>query len=123
MSYTLTTIEQVQALVYSPDGEQLKSEREAVDLIADAMGEGVEWIVIPVERFPDDFFHLKTRLAGHIIQKFVNYRQHLVILGDISAYVAQSNALRDFVYETNRGSQVWFLADLQELSQRLKRMQ
>jgi hypothetical protein len=53
------------------------------------------------------------------MQKFVNYRMRLVVLGDISGYVASSTALRDLVYESNQGSQVWFVADLDELDARL----
>jgi hypothetical protein len=30
-------------------------------------------IVPPVDRLGDDFFRLKTRIAGEIIQKFVTY--------------------------------------------------
>jgi hypothetical protein len=123
MSDTLTTIQNVQVLVCAPDGEKLKSEQEALDLIGEAMGQGAEVILVPVERLEDDFFQLKTRLAGQIIQKFVNYRQHLVILGDISRHVAQSSTLKDFVYEANRGTQIWFLTDLQELAERLNHMQ
>ena len=46
-----------------------------------------------------------------------------MILGDISQHVAQSRALSDFVYEANRGNQVWFVMNLQELHERLKRTQ
>jgi hypothetical protein len=92
-----------------------------LDLIGEALQSGAELILVPVERLAEDFFHLKTGLAGQIIQKFVMYRRRLVILGDISAYVAQSRALRALVYETNRGNQVWFLPTLQELDQRLNR--
>ena len=123
MSNTLTTIHGIQVLVCEPDGAKLQSERDAVDLIGEALQQGVKWILIPVERLTDDFFQLKTGVAGQIIQKFVTYRRHLVILGDISQYVAQSRAFRDFVYETNRGREVWFLADMQELTKRLERMQ
>lgn len=123
MSDTLTTIHDVQVLVCATDGEKLKSERDGLDLIGDAMSSRAGLVVVPVERLTEDFFQLKTGLAGQIMQKFVTYRLRLVILGDISEYVAQSRALRDFVYETNRGNQVWFLADLQELSERLKRTQ
>ncbi len=80
-------------------------------------------ILVPVERLEDDFFQFKTGLAGRLMQKFVTYRRRLVILGDISGHVAQNRAFRDFVYEANRGTQVWFLPDLQELNERLKRMQ
>ncbi len=123
MSDTLTTIEHVQVLICAPDGEKLKSERDALDLAGEAIYQDAETIVVPVERLEDEFFQLKTRLAGEIIQKFVTYRRRLVIIGDISRQVAQSKALNDFVYEANRGTQVWFLANLQELAERLKRMQ
>ena len=123
MSDTLTTIYGVQVLACAPDGEKLKSERDALELIGDAMSSGAELILVPVERLEEDFFQLKTGLAGQITQKFVTYRRRLVILGDISQHVAQSRAFRDFVYETNRGNQVWFMTNLQELGDRLKRTQ
>lgn len=123
MADALTTIEDVPVLVCGSEGEKLKSERDAVDLIGDAMSYGAEVVLVPVERLGEDFFQLKTGLAGHFMQKFVTYRRRLVILGDISEYVAGSRALRDFVYETNRGNQVWFVTDLQELGERLKHIQ
>lgn len=119
MSETTMEIQGVQALVIAPDGEKLQSERDALDLINDAMGYGTTMVLVPVERLAHDFFKLETRLAGHFIQKFVQYRQHLVILGDVSHYVAQSSAFKAFVYETNLGNQLWFLPGLQELNDRL----
>ncbi len=41
------------------------------------MSQRADWVLIPVECFDDDFFRLKTRIAGEIIQKFVNYRRKL----------------------------------------------
>ena len=76
-------------------------------------------IVIPVECLDDDFFRLQTRIAGELIQKFVQYRRRLAIVGDISRHLAESSALRAFVYESNRGNEVWFLATREELEQRL----
>ena len=119
MPDTITTIENVPVLVCGPDGEKIKSESETVDLIGETFGNNIEWIVVPVERFEDEFFELKTRVAGGIIQKFVTYRR-LVILGDISRYTTTSRSFHDFVYEANRGNQVWFLPDLQEFAGRLK---
>ena len=37
----------------------------------------------------------------------------------VTGFVAASSALRDFVYESNRGRQVWFVTDRAELKQRL----
>jgi len=67
--------------------------------------------VIPLSRLSPDFLKLSTRLAGEVIQKFVNYRVRLVILGDVSERAGQSGALRDFIYESNNGRSVWFLPD------------
>ena len=54
--------------------------------------------------------------AGAVVQKFVNYRLRLVVVGDVSEHVAASTALRDFVREANRGTQTGFVADEAELA-------
>jgi hypothetical protein len=99
--------------------ENVRSERDAVELIGGALGQGARFVVIPAERLDDDFFRLRTGVAGAILQKFVTYRIPLAIVGDISTHLKESSALRDFVYESNRGEHVWFVADLAELKTRL----
>ena len=99
----------------------LRSDRDAVDLMSQALEHGARFIVIPAERLTDDFFRLKTRLAGEIIQRFVMYRMRVAIVGDIARHLAESGSLRDFVREANRGNQWWFVADMDELSKRLER--
>ena len=84
---------------------------DAMDLIGNASYSGVALVALPVERLDPEFFRLSSLLAGDILQKFVNYRVQLAVIGDISAHVAASDALRDFVWESNRGSHVWFLPD------------
>ncbi|GCE21024.1 DUF4180 domain-containing protein [Dictyobacter kobayashii] len=123
MADTPTTIHDMPVLVCAPDGKKLMSEQDALDLIGEAFYHGTRIVVVPVERLANDFFQLKTRLAGQIIQKFVNYQQRLVVLGDISQYLDQSSSFKAFVYEANRGNDLWFLANLQELEGRLKRIQ
>ncbi|WP_030725766.1 DUF4180 domain-containing protein [Streptomyces sp. NRRL S-237] len=116
---TLQTINDVPVLICGAEGEVIAGEREALDCIGDASYQGAEWVVIPVERLDEAFFRLSTRVAGEIIQKFVQYRMGVVVLGDISRHTADSAALRDFVRECNRGRQTWFLADAEELRGRL----
>lgn len=117
----LQTIHDVPVLMYDAEGEPIASERDALDFIGNASYQGAHWAVIPVERLPDAFFELRTRLAGEIVQKFVQYRVGLVVLGDISRHTEASSSLRDFVRECNRGRQTWFLADAAELGERLKK--
>jgi hypothetical protein len=111
----------VQVLACPPDGKKIQSDRDAVELIGEAYQQGAGLILIPVERFEDDFFRLETRIAGEILQKFVTYRLRVAIAGDISRHLAKSSALRDFVYESNRGDHIWFVASLEELNQRMER--
>ncbi|MGW8396208.1 DUF4180 domain-containing protein [Streptomyces lydicus] len=80
----------------------------------------VRWVVIPAGRFDEAFFRQRTQIAGEIIQKFVNYRVGLAVLGDSSRHTGASSALRDFVRECNRGQQTWFLSGAEELHERLK---
>ncbi len=120
MPDTLTTIHAMTVLACAPDGEKITSEQAALDLIGEAMAQGADLVLVPVERFEDAFFQLKTGLVGQIVQKFVTYRRHLVIMGDISRYIAGSRAFKDFVSEANRGKQIWFVASLPELDERLK---
>lgn len=116
---SLQTINDVSVLVCEAEGEVIAGEREALDCIGDAGYQGARWVVIPAERLDEAFFRLSTRVAGEIIQKFVQYRVGIVVLGDISRHTQSSAALRDFVRECNRGTQTWFLADEAELRERL----
>jgi uncharacterized protein DUF4180 len=111
----------VRILACAADGARLRSDRDAVDLISSAWAHRAKLVVIPIERLDDDFFRLRTRIAGEIVQKFVTYRMQVAIVGDISQHVSESSALRDFVSESNRGEHVWFVTTLEELDQRLQR--
>jgi hypothetical protein len=119
MSAHLHDLHGVRVLETPAEGGPVRSERDATDLIGLGFEQGAEWVAVPAARLGDDFFHLANRIAGETIQKFVNYQMKLAVMGDISGHVAQSGALRDFVYESNRGRHVWFVADLAELERRL----
>ncbi len=108
-----------QMLVCAAEGPPIASDRDATDVIGDCLGQGARWAAVPAVRFADGFFVLSTRMAGEIIQKFVNYHIRLAVVGDLGDHLAASKPLRDFVYESNRGAHVWFVADLAELEGRL----
>jgi len=109
----------VRVLECDANEKQLRNYNEAVELIGKAFEHRASLIVVPAECLDDDFFRLSTRIAGELIQKVVQYRQRLVIVGDISRNMTESSALRAFVLEANRGKDVWFLATREELDERL----
>ena len=91
---------------------------DGMDLIASAWYETeCTALVVPKEAISEDFFRLATGLAGEILQKFVNYGMRLAIVGDFSHYT--SKPLQDFIRESNRGSQVFFLATEGEALEKL----
>lgn len=106
-------------LFVDPDGPTIATPAGGNDLIGDAWSVGATHIAVPAERLAPEFFTLSSGLAGEILQKVVNYRLHIAVLGDIAAHLAASNALRDFVWESNRGEQVWFLNDEAALEAKL----
>ena len=108
----------VTVLVCDPDGPPVRSEQDALDLIAAAF-QGAEVVAVPAGRLDENFFVLGTRFAGEVMQKFVNYRLILAVVGDITAYTARSAALAALVRESNGSDHVWSVADLDALDARL----
>jgi Domain of unknown function (DUF4180) len=104
----------------STEGPPPRDEQDAVELMSEATEQGARFLVLPAEWLGDDFFWLSTRIAGAVIRKFVTCGFRAAIMGDISGYLAASSALRDFVYESNRGDDLWFLANLEEVAARLE---
>jgi hypothetical protein len=98
---------------------KITSDRDAVDIIGEAYDARPDWIVIPLARLDAPLLDLKTRILGEVLQKFVNYGFRVAIVGDVSAVIAASKPFADFVRETNRGTQVWFVESRDALLARL----
>lgn len=106
-------------LVLEGEGPVVRDARGAMDLIGEAMSQRATMVVAPVSRLDASFFELRSGLAGEVLQKAANYRLKFAVVGDISAYVAASDALRDFVVECNRGRSIFFVNGIEALSERL----
>ena len=88
-----------------------------LDLIGNANYQGAEKIIMMKYNIHPDFFDLKTRLAGEVLQKFSTYRQKLAIVGDFSEYTSKS--LHDFIRESNRMKQILFVNTISEALEKL----
>jgi hypothetical protein len=105
--------------VCAADGPPLAEDRNLSDLIGELFGSGARVLAVPLARLGPDFLRLSSGVAGQVLQKLVNYRFQIAVLGDLSAAVAASDPLRDFVRESNRGTTVWFVDDVAALEARL----
>lgn len=121
MNCTLIERDGYRLLVADGDGPPIGSARDATDLIGEAWHQEASAIVVPATRLSPNFFRLRTGVAGEIVQKMANYRAKFAVVGDISAEVAESDALRDFVRESNRGETILFVPDLAGLIEKLRR--
>ena len=99
------------------EGVVINNLEDGIDLIGNTYYQGYEKVIIHKENITPDFFDLKTKLAGDILQKFSNYRIRLVIIGDFDNI--ESKSLRDFIRESNEGKMVNFLATKDEAVRRL----
>ena len=95
--------------------------QSALDLMATVRYEtGADRIILNKSAICEDFFHLSTKLAGEILQKFINYHMKIAIAGDFSIYTSKS--LRDFIYESNNGKDIFFLPDEKQATEKLSRV-
>jgi hypothetical protein len=90
----------------------------ALDLMATVRYESeCNCVAIPKSCVAEGFFVLSTKIAGEILQKFVTYQCKLAIFGDYSNY--SSKSLLDFIYESNKGSHIFFVATEEEAIDKL----
>lgn len=112
------TIEKIAAngitvAVICADGKVITDAQSALDLVMTARYDaGTKNIVLDKKQIAEEFFILSSGLAGEILQKFVNYGVRCAIYGDYSHYT--SKPLRDFIYESNKGKDVFFVATKEE---------
>ena len=88
-------------------------EQSALDVFMSLAYEtGENRFIISKDNIIEDFFDLRTKIAGGIVQKIINYRMKLAIIGDFSKY--KSKSLRDFIYECNSGRDIFFVENESE---------
>ena len=117
MKLTRTQRNGISLAILEGEGILISAVQDAVDLLGNADYLGSRIAVVREEQLDPDFFILRTRLAGEILQKFSNYRMKLVIIGDFSKY--SSKSLHDFIRESNRAGKIVFAKNMEEAIERL----
>lgn len=104
--------------VVSSENKVITDVDSALDLLMSAKYEaGAERIVVNKKQIAEDFFVLSSGLAGEILQKYINYGGKIAIYGDFSHYT--SKPLKDFIYESNKGKDFFFVATKDEAVKKL----
>jgi predicted nicotinamide N-methyase len=94
------------------------SSEQMLDLMADiSYNSECNSFIIHEETLDNNFFDLKTKIAGDILQKISNYRMKLAVIGDFSKY--KSKSLKDFIMESNKHGHVIFVSSVIDALERL----
>lgn len=93
----------------NPTGFVIRQERDILDLVAACMENGVNHVILYEGNFSPEFFDLKTKLAGAVVQKFANY--HLRGAAIISLGAVKNERFKEFILEANRGTLFRFFED------------
>jgi hypothetical protein len=114
---TITQNGSIIAIVESDEALMIDVQ-SALDLMATVRYEAdCDRVILPKAALDERFFVLSSGVAGDILQKFVNYQLKVAIVGDFSGYT--SKPLRDFIYESNNGSHVFFVGSEAEALEKL----
>ncbi|MBC7485942.1 MAG: DUF4180 domain-containing protein [Cytophagaceae bacterium] len=85
---------------------------DGLELLANLYYQDFDKIILHEKNITPDFFDLKNRMAGELLQKFSNYRIPLAIVGDFTKH--KSRSMMDFIYESNKGRHINFFATVSE---------
>ena len=99
--------------IISSEEKLILDAQSALDLALAVKREtGAAKIVMDKNAVTEDFFVLRTGIAGEILQKFINYHIKFAVYGDFSHYT--SKPLKDFIYESNHGQDFFFVSTKEE---------
>ncbi len=94
------------------DNIEINNPQDAVEILMNCRYQGAQSIIISEKNLNKDFFELKTKIAGEILQKFSTYDSKLAIIGDFNNLERKS--LKDFIYESNRLKRINFVSSIEE---------
>ena len=112
MEIKIHTIDDRKIAEIISDNIVLQTVEDAVDLIGNMSYQGFDKLIIHEENMISDFFELKNKIAGNILQKFSQYSMPLAIIGDFEKY--ESKSLNDFIFESNKGKQINFVTTIED---------
>ncbi|CAH0172283.1 DUF4180 domain-containing protein [Chryseobacterium sp. Bi04] len=113
------TVNNIKIAEIISDDMLIQSAEDGLDLMGNIYYQGFDKVILYEKNITPDFFDLKTKMAGEILQKFSNYRIGLAIVGDFNQY--QSQSMKDFIFESNKTKHINFVVMLEEALENLSR--
>jgi hypothetical protein len=102
MEYRFVETEKGNYLECLPVSGRIENENDALDLVAACGENGTDRLMIHAGNLGDDFYDLKTGLAGSILLKFANY--YIKVAAVLTPELGNQGRFREMVLEANRSS-------------------
>jgi PadR family transcriptional regulator, regulatory protein AphA len=102
MNYQIREIENKKYIELISTTDPLSTENDALDLVALCAEHETILLMIHYAALSQDFFKLKTRVAGNMLQKFINYC--IKTSAVIPQEVMEKGRFREMALETNKGN-------------------
>ncbi len=102
MNYQIRELESEKYIELMSSTEPLSTENDTLDLISLCWEHETNALMIHYAALSEDFFKLKTKLAGNMIQKFTNYGIKAAAI--ISQETIQTGRFKEMAMETNKGN-------------------
>ncbi len=104
--FTLETAGRVPYLRSRTSNVIMRTPQEALDVVMHGFEPDIRRFLFMETNFPPEFYDLKTKLAGEILQKFSNYQIKAAILGTFD--FPDNPRFGEFMFESNHGKQLRF---------------
>ncbi|MBH5316321.1 DUF4180 domain-containing protein [Paenibacillus sp. GSMTC-2017] len=118
MNYQIRELESTKYIELISTTDPLSTENDALDLVALCWEHETNALMIHYVALSEDFFKLRTKLAGNMIQKFINYGikvaaiipQETIQKGRFKEMAMEMNKGNHFrMYESNEEAEKWLL--------------
>ena len=90
----------------------IRTEQNALDLISACFENDTNFLLIQAQALADDFFQLRTGLAGSVLQKFINYKIKVAVVMTDQQRV--KGKFKEFITEANKGNSVRVFSNKEE---------
>jgi len=112
MDYELIEKNNKKYLKYLSGETQLCSEQDALNLITDCFENDTSLLMFHTEALSDDFFKLKTGLAGQVLQKLINYHIRVAVI--LTDKHKVKGKFKELLHESNKGKDFRVFDDIVE---------
>nr|WP_238475974.1 DUF4180 domain-containing protein [Clostridium manihotivorum] len=112
LNYRVVDKDNKKYIEFASDFMKLSSEKDVIDYISICMENDVYTILLQPNVLSEDFFNLRSGLAGTALQKFINYHVKVAVI--IEDTEVLNERFKEMIMEANKGNHFRTFSNTQE---------